>query len=71
MKKISRRVARKDYENGDTIYLLPSRIRLDNMWIQPYSINVSSGADFDRMVNNYKYYNCNSEAGLDVAFYIQ
>lgn len=63
--------ARKSFENGQTVYLLPNKVRLDNAWIKPFAIDDSQGRTFDKVVNDYKYYNCNSETGNNVAYYIE
>ena len=67
--KITSNTAKKMFANGETIYLLPSKVRLGNAWILPFAISDAEGRTFDQYVNEYKYYNCNKETGTAVAFY--
>lgn len=71
LKKVNVTSAKKSFENGQTVYLLPNKVRLDNAWIKPFAIDDSQGRTFDKVVNDYKYYNCNSETGNNVAYYIE
>lgn len=73
MKKIRKDVARKLYNRGDSVYLLPCKVRLDNEWMRPFKINKESAdnRDFEVIVNTFNYYNCNSELGMRPSFYIE
>jgi hypothetical protein len=66
--QITLREARKFYNDGWTIYLLPSKAAIGSCWISP--LPVSGCGDFDRKVNAYKYYNCNEYVGKSVHYYI-
>ena len=73
--KINVSTARTMYANGETVYLLPNKIRLGNAWIKPVgickadSVNGSSNIDFQKQINAFMYYNCNKETGTTVAYY--
>lgn len=69
--KITINTARKLFDAGETVYLLPNKVRLGNAWIFPFAVNTnnSSGHSFDNIINSYSYYNCNKEVGNSVAFY--
>ena len=85
--RISKATARKIYNNGGYIFMLPCKARLDSMWISPARFNKSEfctaatvGIDtvvprnheFETVVNCYSYYNCNySELGKYPAFYVK
>lgn len=71
--KINKIQAEKLYILGKTIYVLPCRVTLDNPWIKPYEIHQDHVGDnsFDKVINNYMYYNCNSELGNYCSFYIK
>jgi len=72
--KLDKAKARKLYCEGRKIYLLPSKVRfcLDAPFMAPYEISWEScnGKDFDKLVNEYKYYNCNEELGKIVHYYL-
>lgn len=71
-KKINKQKARRLYEEGKTIYLLPCKVRLNNLWIVPFPINKKDGSLFDRCVDYYEYYNCQyNETGKYSAYYIE
>ena len=70
--KIRKTMARKLFNEGKSIYLLPCKMRVNNMWQSPYEmVKNEEYPDFDKMVNNYEYYNCQyNETGKYTAFYI-
>lgn len=71
--RIRKDVARKLFKEGKTIYLTPSNIAASdsNLWIKPYPINSNrQGRDFDSLVNQFEYYNCNWELGYYTNFWI-
>lgn len=68
--KIDKREARKEYNNGNVVNLLPSKAVPGSIWITPVSISNACGKDFDTVVNEYAYYNCSKETGLRVTYYI-
>jgi len=65
--KIDKRQARKFFKQGQEIYMLPSRMNLRSVWYKPYKL--MNSIDFDKQVNAYEYYNCNSETGSRAKFY--
>ena len=69
--KITNKTARKLFDAGETIFLLPNKVRLGNAWIFPFAVNSnnSGGHSFDNIIDSYSYYNCNKEVGNSVAFY--
>lgn len=71
-KRVTITQARKLYNNGHTLYIVPSKVypSYNNMWIQPYKANKNNDGDFEKLVNSYEYYNCNSELGRVANFYI-
>ena len=71
--------ARKMFYSGITIYVLPCKVSesaLDcNSWIQPAIFDITRNAlgqenKFDRLVNEYTYYNCNAEVGYYPHYYV-
>lgn len=73
MKRINMRQARKLYNEGTAIYLLPSKIVLGSVWFLPIRISLDSydPGSFDAEVNTFRYYNCTAETGRSVHFYIE
>ena len=70
MNKIDKARARKEYNAGRNVYLLPSKAVPGSMWIQHYMVNNSCGKDFEAILNEFSYYNCTKETGLRVNYYI-
>ena len=73
MKRINMTQARKMYNEGTSIYLLPSKAVLGSIWIFPIKISqdIQDQCDFDTKVNAYRYYNCTAETDKRVHFYIE
>lgn len=69
-KRIRKNEARRMYNNGVTVYLLPCKVYPDDNhpWIKPYRME---GRPFEKTVNEFEYYNCNAELGYYTAFYIK
>ena len=73
--RINKAKARKEFENGNDLFILPCNVRLDSMWFEPVKINRFSWWNgkrtFDNIVNEFEYYNCNNnELGKYTSFYI-
>lgn len=75
VERIDKRTARKLYNAGKTIYLQGCTMRFDNMWQSACPISKDreqwEGQNFDSTVNEYTYYNCDSERGRYVHFYVR
>lgn len=74
MKKITKSAAKKAYNDGKTIFLIASKMRLNSPWSSPMSYNSKTMKDvssFDSLVNSFSYYNCSNETGKTVHFYIK
>ena len=73
MKRINMTQARKMYNEGTSIYLLPSKAVPGSIWIFPVKIShdIQAQCDFDTKVNAYRYYNCTAETGKRVHFYVE
>lgn len=69
--RIDKRKARIKYNEGKTIYLIPDKMRWDNVWQQPCSIDNKSEVDFDTRVNEFSYYNCDAERGRGVKYFVE
>lgn len=73
IKQINKTQARKLYEAGETVYLLPCLCRVDGVWVSPYPIDkehaVWWGDSFDSDVLSFTNYNCCSELGKYPIFF--
>ena len=71
MIKVNKPTARKLYRRGCEIHLLPCKVRLNNEWVSPIAISLETHKDtFDRVVNQYEFYNCNAELGYYAHYYV-
>lgn len=70
MKRISMTVARRLFNKGTEIYMLPSKVAVENIWILPTNLH-KGDSSFDAQVNAYRYYNCSAETGNRIHFYIE
>jgi len=70
-KRISKGEARRLYNEGIAVYILPCKVYPDDNhpWIKPFKMDFRT---FDEFVNEYEYYNCNiAEIGYYAAYYIK
>lgn len=73
-KRINKAKARKEYNNGNVVFILPCKVRFNNEWIQPCIVSKDfyDNEDFDKIANAYKYYNCQyNETGKYASYYIK
>ena len=73
LKRISKSEARKLYNNGIDISIVPCNMRPNSMWYSGiwYNGNISD-INFDTLVRDFEIYNCiDSETGKYAAFYIE
>lgn len=72
--RIDKRKAKIKFNEGKTIFLIPDMMRLENAWQSPCPISNNRlsaiGASFDNHVNDFMYYNCDSERGRGVKYFI-
>ncbi len=71
--RISKQRARKMYNAGETVYLVPCKVRPDNSWGMLYDANYynwNKCEPFDTIVAAFEMYNCQyNETGRYTAFY--
>jgi len=72
-KRVSKRTARRIYEGGGVIHLLPCKMRPDNMWESPMPISTEKNElSFDQQIRWFEFYDCQyNECGRYAAFYIR
>lgn len=69
MTKITKGMARKLYNEGAEIMVIPNRVRPNGMlagWITKPDDNSVS---FEQMCNAVHYYNCSPETGMTLVYY--
>ena len=66
--RVGKKDARKYYKSGFKVFVLPCNVGLNSSWISPTILPKSR--DFDNIMNEYMYYNCNSELGYYPSFFI-
>lgn len=75
MKQVNKTTARKLYEQGKTVYVMPCNMRFDNMWQSPCPMNKEREADstdcFDGRIQHFIYYNCDSERGKYPCYFVK
>jgi hypothetical protein len=77
MKKLTLRKARILFKKGKTVYLKPSKLSVQVMELSPWfswfpakkSDYYQENPSFDKLINEFYYYNCNKEVGLRVHYY--
>lgn len=73
-KRVDKRVARKEFNAGKVVHLTTSRA-YPGSWVGWREIQLPPDPDrfdtFDNYVNSFKYYNCNSELGKRVNYFIE
>ena len=77
LERVSKATARKLYEQGRELTLVPCKANLNSPWMQGFVAQkdfpelVQNGMDnFSKLVNAFEYYNCNdAQLGKYAAFY--
>ena len=71
----NKKIARKAYNDGETILVYTSNVIPNNMWIGAYTINkldgIATSTDFDTRINSFEFHNCNNENGYYSKFYVE
>lgn len=68
--KVNKTKARMLYEKGAIIMILPCKIALNNIYIQPVEVSNKSNLPFDSIVNEFEYYNCSCATGGYASYYV-
>ena len=70
MIKITKGMARKLYNEGKEVMVIPDRVRPDGIlaWWTTKPAD-DPDADFDKLCNTIFYYNCSPETGMKLVYY--
>lgn len=76
IQQINKKAAKKYFEAGKEIFLQSSNMIFDNFWQSPCSLTKERidhfyNASFESFCNEYTYYNCDSERGKYIRFFIR
>ncbi len=75
VQQINKIKARRLYEAGETIWLLSSNLRLNNLWQAPMDANKAfvtfNGYTFDEVCGSYAAFNCDNKRGKYIHFYVE
>lgn len=75
IKQISKQKAKKLYDNGEMVFFQSSKMSFDGVWQSPMraqkDIPAFSEYSFETICNHYMYYNCDSERGKYIHFYVR
>jgi len=68
-KRINKRAAEKAFNEG-VVVICPCNMRPFGVWGMGVHIT-NCGRAFDKIVNEFEFYNCNNETGRYAAFYVE
>lgn len=75
MQRITKRTARKLYEEGNPFIMVPHKMRPDSFMackIGSNDFDQGMEVSFNTLVNSFEYYNCGlAEVGRYAAFYVE
>lgn len=73
IQQIDKRVARNLFNEGYEIFMHPSNMRFDNMWQHPCPCSKKNSFtdNFDYLCHDFAYYNCDSERGRYIHFFVK
>lgn len=74
MIRLNKSQAKKYFNSGKRLYMLPCKVKFNNPWMIPFHFTKDEigGATFDYVVNMYEYHNCrHNETGKHVSFYAE
>lgn len=71
VKQVNKTVAKRLYNAGHEIHLLPCRVGINTPWGLLYTTNAKEcdNVPFDSMVNAFTSYNCNTQLGKYPHYY--
>lgn len=69
MVKITKALARKMWNNGEEIMIIPSKVRPDGMLTAWYHKSAEADDTFEKLCNIIFYYNCSPETGMSLVYY--
>ena len=76
IQQINKTAAKKYFDAGKAIFLQSSNMRFENVWQSPCEVTKERivsyyDSSFEAFCNEYTYYNCDSERGKYIRFFIR
>lgn len=72
IKQVSKRTAQKVYDEGKTVYMQSCNMPFNSFWQSPCPANKNNWeVSFEQLVNEFMYYNCDSERGKYANFFVE
>ena len=72
--RVDKKTARRAYNNNLTVIFCPVNLSPFSPWGLDMPMNKENyncnGIEFEKLINEFEFYNCNSETGRYTAFYI-
>ena len=68
--RVNKKAARTAWYNGLGVVLMPSMVNPCGGWFNPTPSFNDGSIDFDKMVNEFEYYNCNTGLGKTTKFFV-
>lgn len=69
--RVTKRAAEKAYNAGKQVWLAPVLANLNSPWWCTVLVDNTDGAGFNRVLNGFEYYNCNTETGTYAKFFVE
>lgn len=69
MVKITKALARKMYNEGSEVMIIPNRVRPGSMLASWTRKPDNEDGDFEKLCNAIHYYNCSPETGMGLVYY--
>lgn len=72
MEKVNKTKAKKLFESGKTILFIPHKLNPASPWSMGMEVSAdSTDCSFNELCNAIAYYNCNTETGKYLAYYVE
>ena len=71
-RRVERRKAKKFYDEGKRIWILPEKANPGSLMFEGSSpfVKTEDKRSFEKLVNEYSFYNCNKELGTYVKYFV-
>ena len=71
MVKVTKALARKMYNEGEEVMIIPNKIRPNGILASWTRKPDNEDGDFEKLCNAIFYYNCSPETGMNLAYYVK
>lgn len=72
IKQLTKAQALRAYQSGLTVKIIPSKCNPLSIWWESMRFNEAiNKVDFNKLISNIKFYNCNKETGRTLKYYIE